>query len=61
MFMDICNLLVVRWQGERDLYVLSTIQRTDIEIAEKKPGAPVRETRIIIGCRDHMNGVDKRG
>jgi len=53
------NLVGVHWKDKRDVFVLSTIKGTGVEMVERRAGDPITKPEMIIDYNNHMNGVDK--
>jgi len=58
-FMRIGNLVGVHWKDKRDVFVLSTIHGTAVEMVQRRRGDPITKPEMICDYNNHMNGVDK--
>ena len=58
-FLNTRNIVAVQWKDKHDVYTVSAIHGSEIELVERQNNDLVEKPRIICQYNNYMNGVDK--
>ena len=58
-FLEAGNIVAIHWKDKRDVYAMSAIHSSEIELVERRNKDLVEKPRIICQYNNYMKGVDK--
>ena len=58
-FLEAGNIVAIQWKDKHDVYAMSAIHGSEIELVESQNNNLVEKPRIICQYNNYMNGVDK--
>ena len=58
-FLNTRNIVAVQWKDKHDVYTVSAIHGSEIELVERQNNDLVEKPRIICQYNNYMNGLDK--